>query len=378
MRRRCRGANYPGLVRKTMRDMFPDVKGRKDKRALYRIVSTGASFILRERVLADPGLVGRTERVRVPADDDIDMLVKGPHRSQRAGVGAARQGQPARVGRVARSGRPHREALQHHVLHRRRLARAGARGDPRCRGRLVLHPAGHAGAVVSDRRRSRRLSRGVRAGPTGLTDFIEVNINNLAAVPSIIFGLLGLAVFINFFGLPRSAPLVGGLVLTLMTLPTHHHREPRHPEVRPAVDPRGGARDGRVEDADDHAPRPCRSRCRGCSPGRSSAWPQALGETAPLLMIGMVAFIVDVPGGPLDPSNGAAGPDLPVGGQPGTRVRRAHVGRHHGPARVPHRDERRRGHRAPAVRAPLVAASRKHIVAETRDIARTGGARSRT
>ena len=70
-------ANYPALVKKTMRDLFPDVKGRKDKRTLYGIVSTGASFVLRERVLADPGLIGRTERIRVPADDDVDMLVKG-------------------------------------------------------------------------------------------------------------------------------------------------------------------------------------------------------------------------------------------------------------------------------------------------------------
>ena len=70
-------ANYSGLVKKTLRDMFPEVKGRKAKRALYGIVSSGASFMLRERVLADPGLIGRTERIRVPADDDLDMLVKG-------------------------------------------------------------------------------------------------------------------------------------------------------------------------------------------------------------------------------------------------------------------------------------------------------------
>ena len=70
-------ANYSGLVKKTMRDMFPDVKARKAKRALYRIVSLGAGFMLRERVLADPGLIGRTQRIWVPADDDIDMLVKG-------------------------------------------------------------------------------------------------------------------------------------------------------------------------------------------------------------------------------------------------------------------------------------------------------------
>ena len=70
------GANYSGLVKKTMRETFPEVKGRKARRALYAIVSSGASFILRERVLADPGLIGETRRVWVPADDDVDMLVR--------------------------------------------------------------------------------------------------------------------------------------------------------------------------------------------------------------------------------------------------------------------------------------------------------------
>ena len=128
-----------------------------------------------------------------------------------------------------------------------------------------------------------------------------MNINNLAAVPSIIFGLLGLAVFINFFGLPRSAPLVGGLVLTLMTLPTiiiasRAALKSVPPSIREAALGMGASKMQTIT----HHVLPL--AMPGMLTGTIIGMAQALGETAPLLMIGMVAFIVDVPGGPLDPS----------------------------------------------------------------------------
>ncbi len=134
-----------------------------------------------------------------------------------------------------------------------------------------------------------------------LTDLIEVNINNLAAVPSIVFGLLGLAVFINFFGMPRSAPLVGGLVLTLMTLPTiiiasRAALKSVPPSIREAALGVGASR----MQAMTHHVLPL--AMPGMLTGTIIGMAQALGETAPLLMIGMVAFIVDIPGGPFDPS----------------------------------------------------------------------------
>ena len=127
-----------------------------------------------------------------------------------------------------------------------------------------------------------------------ITDVIEVNISNLAAVPSIVFGLLGLAVFINFFSLPRSAPLVGGIVLSLMTLPTiiiasRAALKSVPPSIREAA--RGlGASDLQVVF---HHVLPL--AMPGILTGTIIGLAQALGETAPLLMIGMVAFIVDVP-----------------------------------------------------------------------------------
>ena len=133
------------------------------------------------------------------------------------------------------------------------------------------------------------------------TDFIEININNLAAVPSVVFGILGLAVFINFFGLPRSVPLVGGLVLSLMTIPTiiiagRAALRAVPPSIREGALALGASKTQAVIQEVVPLAMP------GMLTGTIIGVAQALGETAPLLMIGMVAFIVDVPGGPLDPS----------------------------------------------------------------------------
>ena len=293
-------ANYSGLVKKTMRDMFPDVEGRKAKRALYGIVSSGAGFMLRERVIADPGIIGRTQRVWVPADDDIDMLIKG-HIDRNAPEAERRvkDDQVAWVTSLEEAGRIEKRFNTAFFT-------AGDSREPELAGirsaavgsfytlivTLVLSfPIGAAAAVYLE-----------EFAPTNrLTDLIEVNINNLAAVPSIIFGLLGLAVFINFFGLPRSAPLVGGLVLTLMTLPTiiiasRAALKSVPPSIREAALGMGASKMQTIT----HHVLPL--AMPGMLTGTIIGMAQALGESAPLLMIGMVAFIVDIPGGPLDPS----------------------------------------------------------------------------
>ena len=294
------GANYPGLVKRTMRDTFPDVKGRKARRALYGIVSSGAAFMLRERVLANPGLVGRTERIRVPADDDIDMLVKG--HIDRAAPESERRVKDDQLGWVETLEAAGRIEKRFNTT----FFTAGDSREPELAGirgaavgsfytlliTLALSfPIGVAAAVYLE-----------EFAPTNrLTDLIEVNINNLAAVPSIIFGLLGLAVFINFFGLPRSAPLVGGLVLTLMTLPTiiiasRAALKSVPPSIREAALGMGASKMQTIT----HHVLPL--AMPGMLTGTIIGMAQALGESAPLLMIGMVAFIVDIPGGPLDPS----------------------------------------------------------------------------
>jgi phosphate transport system permease protein len=294
------GANYAGLIKNELRRLFPEVKKRQDRKALYKLVSSGAPLVLRQMVMSNPSLIGSRQKVWLPMDDDIDMLVKGHIDRQLPESG--RRVSDLVIGWV--------ERLENEDLIGKRFNltffTSGDSREPELAGiggavmgsiytmlvtLLLSFPIGVATAVYLEE----------FAPKNRWTDLVEVNINNLAAVPSIVFGLLGLAVFINFFGLPRSAPLVGGLVLTLMTLPTiiiasRAALKAVPPSVREAALGVGASRMQMVG----HHVLPL--AMPGMLTGTIIGMAQALGETAPLLMIGMVAFIVDIPGGPLDPS----------------------------------------------------------------------------
>jgi phosphate transport system permease protein len=293
-------ANYPGIVKQSLRQMFPEVTQRRDKRKLYGLVSSGAAFQVRRMVLDSPEMIGQTLPLWVAADDDIDMLMKG-HFDLEAPEGERRikDIQLAWVERLQKENRLEKRF-------NRTFFTAGDSREPEQAGilgavmgsfytllvTLVLSfPIGIASAVYLEE----------FAPKNRWTDLIEVNINNLAAVPSIVFGLLGLAVFLNFFGLPRSAPLVGGLVLTLMTLPTiiiasRASLQSVPPSIREAALGVGASQMQMVT----HHVLPL--ALPGILTGTIIGMARALGESAPLLMIGMVAFIVDVPGGFTDPS----------------------------------------------------------------------------
>ena len=293
-------ADYPGLVKKSLRTMFPDAQGRKDKRMLYKLVSTGASFQLRDMVLQNPALVGQNLSIWVPADDDVDMLVKG-HFDRSLPEGERRL-KDKQLGWLDRLDATHSIKKKFNTI----FFTAGDSREPELAGikgavvgsfytlviTLILSfPIGVAAAVYLEEFAPRNR----------WTDLIEVNINNLAAVPSIVFGLLGLAVFLNFFGLPRSAPLVGGLVLTLMTLPTIIIASRAAllsvpPSIREAALGVGASKMQVVA----HHVLPL--ALPGMLTGTIIGMARALGESAPLLMIGMVAFIVDIPGGFTEPS----------------------------------------------------------------------------
>ena len=293
-------ADYGGLVKKSLREMFPEVSQRRDKRALYALVSSGADFALRDLVLSNPGLIGTRQSVWVPADDDVDMFMKG-HIDREAPQTDRRikDNQLAWLDRLQTEGRIEKRFNTTFFT-------AGDSREPELAGirsaltgslltllvTLVLSfPIGVAAAVYLEE----------FAPQNRLTDIIEVNINNLAAVPSIVFGLLGLAVFINLFGIPRSAPLVGGLVLTLMTLPTiiiasRAALKSVPPSIREAALGIGASP---MQTILYHV---LPLAMPGMLTGTIIGMAQALGESAPLLMIGMVAFIVDVPTGVFDPS----------------------------------------------------------------------------
>ncbi len=294
------GADYGGMVKQSLRDTFPDVTSRRDKRKLYRLVSSGAAYDLRDFVVANPDKIGTKIQLWVPADDDIDMLVKGHYdRDKPESERRIKDNQIAWIDQLVEQNRVESRF-------NKTFFTAGDSRDPELAGiwgaatgsfftlivtLLLAFPLGVATAVYLEE----------FAPKNRWTDLIEVNINNLAAVPSIVFGLLGLAVFINFIGMPRSAPLVGGLVLTLMTLPTiiiasRAALKSVPPSIREAALGVGASKMQMVF----HHVLPL--AMPGMLTGTIIGMAQALGESAPLLMIGMVAFIVDIPTSVMDPS----------------------------------------------------------------------------
>lgn len=293
-------ANFPGLVKKSLRQMFPDVKKRGDKKRLYSLVSSSAAFTLREMVRSTPQIIGTTQKIWVLADDDVDMLMKGKiERTQQESNRRLKDNQLRWINTLI-------GADKIELRFNREFFTSGDSREPELAGILgaakgslltllitlsLSFPIGVAASVYLEE----------FAPENRWTDLIEVNINNLAAVPSIIFGLLGLAIFINFFGLPRSTPIVGGLVLTLMTLPTiiiagRASLKSVPPSIREAALGVGASKMQTVI----HHVLPL--AMPGMLTGTIIGMAQALGETAPLLMIGMVAFIVDIPSTFTDPA----------------------------------------------------------------------------
>lgn len=293
-------ADYDGLIKAALRERFPEVTERRAKRALYGLVSSGAGLELRDRVLADPSIIGSTRQVWLRSSDDIDTFVKGgisrdvPQDERRV-----KDNEIAWVDRLDAA-----EGVD--VRFNTTFFTAGDSREPELAGiwgavmgslltlfvtLLLSFPVGVLSAVYLEE----------FAPKNKWTDLVEVNINNLAAVPSIVFGLLGLAVFLNVFGLPRSAPLVGGMVLALMTLPTiiiaaRAALKAVPPSIREAA---LGVGASKIQVMTHHV---LPLAMPGILTGTIIGMAQALGETAPLLMIGMVAFIVDIPGGFTDPA----------------------------------------------------------------------------
>lgn len=290
--------NWQALPKVALREKFPNVSGRSDKRRLNNLLSSGAGFDLKDRLVANPHLLGRKESIWILADDDIDTYFK----SWLAGDAYAARLSSKQVQWIEGLHQQGLIELQFNINlftrgDSREPEQAGIRGA--VMGSLLTlvltlmlsFPIGVAAAIYLEE----------FAPKNKWTDFIEVNINNLAAVPSIIFGLLGLAIFINFFHVPRSVPIVGGLVLTLMTLPTiiitsRAAIKSVPPSIREAALGMGASKVQMVL----HHVLPL--ALPGMLTGAIIGMAQALGETAPLLMIGMVAFIVDIPGSFTDPA----------------------------------------------------------------------------
>ncbi|MGE3969100.1 MAG: phosphate ABC transporter permease PstA [Dongiaceae bacterium] len=288
-------ADYAKIARDSLNARFPDVSSRADRRALSQLLAAGTDLRLRAIAMKNPAIIGTTATVELAASDDVDMLMKG--RISRA-VGEADRTLTDK--QLAWMDELEADGLVAYSLNTTFFT-AGDSREPEEAGVLgafigsiltmlvtlaLAFPLAVATAVYLEE----------FAPKNRWTDLIEVNINNLAAVPSIVFGLLGLAIFLGFFGLPRSAPVVGGLVLALMTLPTiiiatRASLKAVPPSIREAA---YGVGASALQVVTHHV---VPLALPGILTGTIIGMARALGETAPLLMIGMVAFIVDVPKG---------------------------------------------------------------------------------
>ncbi len=294
-----RRGKWRRIIRNALLEALPpEYRKGSLKRKVQKIISRAAAFELRDHVMDNPRLIGRTIRYPLLASDPFDQYYKGIIPAW-IGEGERRKFNPKLVNEKVLA------AFE-------RLKEEGRVSAP-FNWALFLNPdsrypeyAGLAGAIVGSF--LTLLVCFVISFPVGiaaaiyleefaprnrLTDLIEVNINNLAAVPSVVFGLLGLALFLGWFGLPRSAPLVGGMVLSLMTLPTiiiaaRAALKAVPPSIREAALGIGASHHQMVL----HHVLPV--AMPGILTGAIIGMAQALGETAPLLLVGMNAFIPDI------------------------------------------------------------------------------------
>jgi phosphate transport system permease protein len=293
-------ANYRGILKASFLDLLPGASNSADRREANKLLSAGARWGLRDQVVEHPEWIGTTVIFTLPAADVVDQLHKGI--TPRDVPADERKISDAQIGWYDD------------------LIAAGAISEP-INWALILNAdsrfpelAGLLGAIIGSFY-SLLVCLAI-SFPVGIaaavyleefapknrwTSLIEVNINNLAAVPSVVFGLLGLAVLLNFFGMPRSAPLVGGITLALMTLPTviiatRASLTAVPPSIREAALGVGASRHQVIL----HHVLPL--ALPGILTGTIIGLARALGETAPLLLIGMNAFITSASGGITDPS----------------------------------------------------------------------------
>lgn len=290
--------NYRRVLAAAVDETF-DFLTEDERKIAADILSNQARFIIRDRVVANPGLIGQTGVIRVPTSDPWDQLNKGVLSRDTAGSSRFAPQDIAVFEKIEQAG------LISKPLNWGLLTNADSR-FPEVAGLrgaivgsaytllicfLISFPVGIGAAIYLEEFAPRNR----------FSDLIEININNLAAVPSVVFGLLALAVFLGWLGMPRSAPLVGGMTLALMTLPTiiiatRNAIKAVPPSIREAALGVGASRQQVVFGHVLPLAMP------GILTGTIIGLAQALGETAPLLLIGMNAFVTAAPATPLDAS----------------------------------------------------------------------------
>ncbi len=295
-----RNVNFRKLVREGLESRLGAAEDRRGRREMMALLTPSAGYFIQQQVRANPDWIGTVRDVWLPASDDIDIIKKGfaprdvPEEQrlitdrqlawvERMEAGGFMEG---RFNSMFFFGNDSREPEIAGIFG------AAVGSILMLMVTLVVSlPLGVAAAVYLEE----------FAPKNWWTEFIDVNIRNLAAVPSIVFGLLALAVFIRLFGIPRSTPLAGGLALSLLTLPTIIiAARAAIAAVPPSL--REGALELGASKLQTVTQVVLPSAMPGILTGTIISMAEALGETAPLLMIGMVAFMVDTPAGILDPA----------------------------------------------------------------------------
>ena len=292
--------NFKGVLQDSIFVHHEGELSKSEQKQLAKILSNGAQFELRDRVVSDPGLIGQSITLKVPTSDPYDQLNKNLiDRQTEEEFRRLKDNEIVWFDSLDQKGLISKPINWGLILNTdsRFPELAGLRGA--LIGSfwallvcfLISFPLGIGAAIYLEE----------FATKNKFSNFIEVNINNLAAVPSVVFGLLALAVFIGWMGLPRSAPLVGGMTLALMTMPTiiiatRAALKAVPPSIREAALGVGASRQQVVFGHVLPLAMP------GILTGTIIGLAQALGETAPLLLIGMNAFITSAPDTPLDTS----------------------------------------------------------------------------
>ena len=289
-----RFANYRKVIKNSLKNYFPEVTGKEEMKSLTELISSSEEENLMQAVLKNNDLIGANKKVWLKASSKIDIIHKNPEMKDLSESNRLISDKELEwFDKLIRNGDVKFSLNKIFFLKADSTEpeQAGILGSilgsffTLVITLILSFPIAVAAGVFLEE----------LAPKNRLTDIIEININNLAAVPSIIFGLLGLAIFLNVMHLPRSAPIVGGMVLALMTLPTiiiatRVSLKAVPPSIREAAVGLGATKFQSVI----HHVLPL--AIPGIATGTIIGMSRALGESAPLLLIGMVAFIVDIPG----------------------------------------------------------------------------------
>ena len=293
-------ADYSKLISQSLFKFLNIDKNHPKSSEIKSLISFNSILILKDHVLNDPDIIGKTKKINLIASDDVDQMIKG-----NININISEENRKISDFQIVAINKLKSNGYILTVFNKTLFTKSDSR-EPESSGVLgaiigsfyclfvavcISVPIGVSAAIFLQE----------FAKKNKITDFIEININNLAAVPSIVFGLLGLSIFINFFHLPRSSPIVGGLVLALMSLPTIVIVTRASLLAVPDT-----IRDGAVALGASKMQAIFNQVLPLATPGICTgviiALARALGETAPLLMIGMIAFIPDTPIAITDPA----------------------------------------------------------------------------